>query len=162
MSKHEYAVVGHKRSTSGMIIAFLAGFISSIMMAGAERLLRVAQDAGYFDFPSIVLWPDTGVAVYSVIFFLFYRYGWRTKIVRSIVNIPNISGKWSVEGIPSVRSQGSKENWKGEIEIEQDYEKIYIILRTEQSQSQSNSASLVPEGPRYRLIYSYRNDPQTT
>lgn len=51
MSKHEYAVVGHKRSTSGMIIAFLAGFISSIMMAGAERLLRVAQDAGYFDFP---------------------------------------------------------------------------------------------------------------
>lgn len=71
MSKHEYAVVGHKRSTSGMIIAFLAGFISSIMMAGAERLLRVAQDAGYFDFPSIVLRPVTGVAEYSVIFFLF-------------------------------------------------------------------------------------------
>ena len=122
--------------------------------------MRVAQDVGYLDFPSIVLWPVTGVAVYSVIFFLFYHYGWCAKIGRALVNIPDISGKWSLEGIPGVRSQGSKESWRGEIEIEQNYERIYIILRTEQSQSQSNSASLVPEGPRYRLIYSYRNEPR--
>ena len=36
----------------------------------------------------------------------------------------------------------------------------FVWLRTSQSGSHSISAALVPEGRRYRLIYSYRNQPK--
>lgn len=143
-----------------MYLAFAAGMLAGALTVGAGLLLTTVRDAGYFDLPEIVLWPITGAAVFGVMFFLFDRFGWRWRGIRSAVGVPDISGDWDLEGISYDQDHQPKWQWSGKIEITQKYEKIFVWLRTSQSGSHSISAALVPEGRRYRLIYSYRNQPK--
>lgn len=160
MSEHEYSVVGHSRSKIGMYIAFFAGTIAGALATGAGFIMTIAQDAGYLSLPEIVFWPVTGAAVFATMFFVFDRFGWRWKGVRAAVGIPDVSGTWLLEGLTYDQDHQPKWQWSGQVEITQKYEKIFVCLRTVQSGSQSISAALVPEGRRYRLIYSYRNQPK--
>ena len=160
MSEHEYSIVGHSRSRIGMYLAFAAGMLAGALTVGAGLFLTIARDAGYFDLPEILLWPVTGAAVFGAMFFVFDRFGWRWWGIRSAVGVPDLSGDWDLEGISYDQDLQPKWQWSGKIEITQKYEKIFVWLRTPQSGSQSISAALVPEGRRYRLIYSYRNQPK--
>lgn len=160
MSEHEYSIVGHSRSRIGMYLAFVAGMLAGALTVGAGLLLTVARDTGYFDLPEIVFWPVTGAAVFGAMFFVFDRFGWRWRGIRSAVGVPDISGDWDLEGISYDQEHQPKWQWSGKIEITQKYEKIFVWLRTSQSGSHSISAALVPEGRRYRLIYSYCNQPK--
>lgn len=160
MSEHEYSVVGHSRSRIGMYLAFTAGMVAGALTVGAGLLLTMARDAQVFDVPEVVFWPVTGAAVFGAMFFIFDRFGWRWRGIRSAVGIPDVSGTWALDGISYDQEHQPKWRWSGEIEITQKYEKIFVWLRTHQSASHSISAALIPEGRRYRLIYSYRNQPK--
>lgn len=160
MSEHEYSVVGHSRSKIGMYIAFFAGALAGALAVGAGLLMTAARNSGYLNLPEIVFWPVTGAAVFGIMFFVFDRFGWRWRGIRLAVGIPDISGLWTLEGVSFDPDHKPKGPWNGQIEITQKYEKIFVCLRTAQSGSHSISAALVPEGQRYRLIYSYRNQPK--
>lgn len=82
-----------------MYIAFFAGTIAGGLAVGVGLLMTVARDAGYLSLPEIVLWPVTGAAVFGAMFFVFDRFGWRWRGVRSAVGIPDISGTWLLEGV---------------------------------------------------------------
>lgn len=143
-----------------MYIAFAAGVVAGALTVVTGLVLTMARDAGYLDLPEVVFWPVTGAAVFGVMFFIFDRFGWRWRGIRSAVGIPDVSGVWALTGISYDHAQQPTRRWEGQIEITQKYEKIFVSLRTAQSASYSISAALVPEGSRYRLIYSYKNQPK--
>jgi hypothetical protein len=143
-----------------MYLAFTAGILAGLLTACAGFLLAIARDAGYFDLPEIIIWPVTGATVFGAIFFMLDRFLWRWRVIRTAIGIPDISGVWNVEGSSYDQDQQQKYQWCGKIEIHQKYEKIFVCLLTEKSRSYSLSAALIPEGRRYRLIYSFRNEPK--
>jgi len=161
LAEHEYSVVGHSRSKIGMWISFAAGLIAGGLVVGVGLLLALAEDRGLIDVPEIVFWPLTGAAVFGALFLLFDRSGWRWKGVRTVVGIPDISGSWDLEGKSYDQDNEPQWDWEGKIEITQRYERIFVWLKTAQSQSHSVSAAILPEGRAgFRLIYSYRNQPK--
>ena len=144
-----------------MWISFVAGLIAGGLVVGVGLVLTIAEDRGLIDVPEVIFWPLTGAAVFGALFLFFDRAGWRLKGIRSFVGIPDISGSWSLLGKSYDQDHEPKWDWVGQVEITQRYERIFVWLKTSQSQSHSVSAAIVPEGRAgFRLIYSYRNQPK--
>ena len=159
MADHEYTVVGHSRSKIGMYIASVAGVISgglTILVGLAATYLSSLQ----VNVPDVILWPITGAFVFSVLFMIFNKFIWRISRLRGFVGVPNFEGRWLIHGRSYDAKNNPKYQWDGFLEITQCYEKITVHLQTEQSTSKSISAAVINEGRTgFRLIYSYRNQP---
>ncbi|WP_300039484.1 hypothetical protein [uncultured Roseobacter sp.] len=161
MREHEYSIVGHSRSRIGLYIAVFSGALASgLTLLVGYAVLRI-EAAGYFDVPQLILWPFTAVSIFGILFFLFDRFAWKLFGLKAIVGVPNISGCWALTGQSYDVEQNPTFDWSGKIDITQKYERIFIHLRTETSESHSVSAAIVPEGRAgFRLIYAYRNEPK--
>lgn len=161
MAGHEYSVVGHSRSKIGSYIAFLSGGVAGLATTVAGLAVAYFEAKGWFAIPTLVVWPITGGAVFTILFILFDRFIWKWKRFTSFVGVPNISGSWKVEGLSYKEEDDLPRPWEGRITITQGYEKITVVLKTAQSGSSSVSAAIIHEGDTgYRLIYSYRNYPR--
>jgi hypothetical protein len=94
--------------------------------------------------------------VYAVLYYLFDRWIWRAAT--ALLRLPNVGGKWHVRG-RTLNAQFPP--WEGELTITQTWERIAISLRTNQSSSSSETASiLLARHGEAKFSYSYQNHPR--
>jgi hypothetical protein len=149
---HDYAIFNHSRTAIGRYLGILSfTFASTItsLLAIFSKLTGNTLLAG----ASI-----TSALVYIGLHWLFNNHFWTFKRL----NIPVINGIWTVRGETLNEDGTVKYNWKGEVDIEQNWEKISIALQTEKSSSESYTATLSRKSGNKKesiLHYSYTNNP---
>jgi hypothetical protein len=147
---HPYAIDSEERRNVLLGIAL----VSVGLAYGFHRLMlhMNIQAPWWVDSPSVL-----GIA--GVLYKAFDKWLWRWFRKIGIVRIPDIQGRWEVEGDTSF---GEKRSFKAKVIITQTWTHISVYLETEQSISWSLAASLSfnqPEGA--VLIYHYRNEPKS-
>jgi hypothetical protein len=158
MTAHEYAIIGHKRAEIGRWLGFasvlLAPILTSVFTwASSLPLLTTSIQAKMVAFTI-----STGV-VYAALYWLFNRYVWRW--LNSVLDIPDLSGIWSVTGHSLTLEGELKFEWSGTLKISQKWDRIAIELKTDQSGSFSETASvLLKHDGAAKLSYSYQNHPK--
>ena len=149
---HEYAVFGHDRALIGRWIGFAA-----ILLAGV-----ISQFLSWFQ--AFTGWEAVSKAVFTTglaylgIHWVFNRWIWR----QSLFGIPNLNGVWTVSGKTLDENGESKYEWAAKLDIEQDWKKIIIKIKTDSSQSNSYTATVSKKSGvqgGWQLSYSYKNEP---
>ncbi|MFM7345541.1 MAG: hypothetical protein ACKO1J_09280 [Tagaea sp.] len=160
MQAHEYSVVGHSRAVLGRWLFMLASVIAAaftalgVVFADLARTLDLPDGASTW-----VIAPIGAAGVFSVMYFVFSKWGWRLLCVFGA--FPRIGGRWACSGRTLADDGSELFLWDGTIFISQDWERIRVHLTAKDSGSFSVSASLLPEGDgRWLLMYSYRNEPR--
>lgn len=150
---HDYAVFGHDR----VVIGRWLGFASIVLAGGIAQLLTFAnQLTGWSAFTKATI--TTGL-IYVGLHWIFNKWVWKIPLFE----IPDLNGKWLLSG-QTLQEDGSvKYYWDGEIGIEQNWKQILIHMKTQNSQSNSYTATLSKRyGPTggWLLSYSYKNEPE--
>jgi len=150
---HDYAIFDHDRSQMGRFLG-----LGSIIISGlATQLLSLAYNSTGFEALTTAT-LTTGTA-YFTLHFIFNKYCWKIPVF----SIPNLSGKWLIEGKTLNEDGTVRFHWDGLIGIEQSWKSILIHLSTQTSQSYSYTATISKRhGPTggWQLSYSYRNEPE--
>ena len=150
---HDYAVFEHNRATIGRWL----GIISILISGGiSQMLIKMYNLTGWEAFTKATI--TTGI-IYFILHWLFNKFVWKLPIFQ----IPNLSGKWKVIG-KTLNGDGTiRYEWNANIGIEQTWEKIIINLKTKNSQSYSQTATLEKQHGLggWLLSYSYKNEPYT-
>ena len=104
--------------------------------------LFIVPSVGFFDF--IFKW-------------LFNNYVWKAKYIIKITKIPNLSGRWIIQG-ESKFANGTK--FSGILSIKQSFDKITIKGVFEQSISFNTQTFLEVKDDGIKLSYYYQNEPK--
>jgi len=150
---HDYAIFEHNRATIGRWL----GIISILISGGiSQMLIKMYNLTGWEAFTKATI--TTGV-IYFILHWLFNKYIWKLPLFQ----IPNLSGKWKLTGQTLNEDGNIKYNWNANVGIEQTWEKIIINLKTQNSQSYSQTATLEKQHGLggWLLSYSYKNEPYT-
>ena len=150
---HDYAVFEHNRATIGRWL----GIISILISGGiSQMLIKMYNLTGWEAFTKATI--TTGI-LYFILHWLFNKFVWKLPIFQ----IPNLSGKWKVIGKTLNEDGTIRYEWNANIGIEQTWEKIIINLKTKNSQSYSQTATLEKQHGLggWLLSYSYKNEPYT-
>ena len=163
---HDYAVFDHDRATVGRWL----GFIAILFAGGLTSLTTYLQGVtGWETFGATVA---TG-AIYAFLQWGFNTWGWKYAWKFGLLSIPDLNGVWEVEG-KSLGEDGklkvlldeNNENvfeWKSELDIEQNWQRIAILSETQKSDSQSYTTTMYRKpGTKggWVVSYSYRNVPK--
>jgi hypothetical protein len=151
---HEYSIDKHPKVKILFWFALLAIATTPIVI----KMLNFAAS-----------WTSMGTisfsssALFYVIYLLFDKWGWRISWFRKIFLVPDLNGNWNCHGLTLRQGEESpNKEWDSSITIVQSWSKIIVHLKTQTSQSQSTSASVVHEdGNGYRLRFSYSNTPKS-
>ncbi len=149
---HDYAIFGHDRSSVGRWLG-----VGAILIAGAlsQTIAWLGGLTGWEAFSKAIV--TTG-AVYFTLHWIFNNWAWKIPAFP----IPDLNGEWEIRARTLNEDGSTRFAWSGSLGIEQDWKQLAINLRTEQSQSNSYTATLSKlHGARkgWRLSYSYRNEP---
>lgn len=150
---HDYAVFGHNRATIGRWIGIIAILISGAI---SQVLISMYSLTGIEAFAKATV--TTGV-IYFVLHWLFNNIIWKIPFFK----IPDLAGKWKLVGKTLNEDGSTRYDWNADVGIEQTWEKIVINLRTKNSQSFSQTATLEKQYGlgSWLLSYSYKNEPYT-
>ena len=158
MTPHEYSIIGHKRSEIGRWLGVASVVLAPVMtyfIVWISQLPFLMGSQGKLSAFTI----STGI-IYLVLYWVFNRYGWIW--LDKILNLPNLSGRWQVNGTTLNQDGTARFNWNGELIISQKWDSIAIELKTSQSASYSETASLlVKHDNETKLSYSYQNHPRS-
>lgn len=158
MTPHEYSIIGHKRSEIGRWLGVASVVLAPVMtyfIIWISQLPFLMGSQGKLSAFTV----STGI-IYLVLYWVFNRYGWIW--LDKILNIPNLSGRWQVNGTTLNQDGTVRFNWNGELIISQKWDCIAIELKTGQSSSYSETASLlVKHDNEVKLSYSYQNHPRS-
>jgi len=159
--EHEYALVGgYNRTHVGKWLLRISAAIS----AGAVFVLLSAVDLAKslglnVNLPPSVLSLVGAGMVYGLLYWIFDRHAWRIAAIGRALKVPDLSGRWKVDGLSVDRDPQT--SWSGTITIIQSWDKLRVHLETGQSSSDSVAAALLhDEAAGYRLMYHYRNQPR--
>lgn len=91
---------------------------------------------------------------------------WHVRWMRWLlqITIPDIRGRWRVEGLTSYNAEGmQRETWHADVLIAQTWSLLSVYLQTAHSSSRSLSGSILveQEGGLPVLIYVYENSPKS-
>lgn len=150
---HEYCVQnGINRSHIGKTIYSLASIISSLTIIHYLKKYNFINSIS----ESIISAILTAV-LFLVIYKIFNRWIWKFKYLIKFINFPNISGKWHCEAVSSYNGGFP---WSGTVTVEQTWDKLRIVLSTNQSSSESVAAAIIYDPIKgYRILYNYKNVP---
>lgn len=160
---HEYSVLGGiNRARIGQVIGTIAAAVSSVLVAILLAAVDLATALGLGHLLPTVLLPPIGAGiVFGVLYWLFDRHAWKHRWLAGALCVPDLAGKWRVEGQTINPDKSKGYAWSGEVVIVQTWDRIRVRLKTAQSGSNSVTAALVKdEADGYRLFYSYKNDPR--
>lgn len=150
---HDYAIFGHDRAMIGRWLG-----VASIIIAGliSQLLLNAYAWTGI---EAIGKATVTTALVYFGLHWVFNHQVWKLPFFK----IPNLEGEWTIEGKTLKEDGGVTQSWFGKIGIEQTWKDIVIHLKTDNSQSFSQTATLEKQHGLggWLLSYSYKNDPVT-
>ncbi|WP_437207084.1 hypothetical protein [Planctomicrobium sp. SH664] len=144
---HDYSMRGHPRER---IIFYLA--------IGASTLLPVIT--------AISGWIGIGLAVtsftlFSVLFLVFDRYLWKLSLIRRLLGLPDLNGKWHCQGERFDSDGNPAQTWTGTVTIKQTWSRLSVAICTDTSRSTSGPASITADdGHGIRLLYNYQNEPR--
>jgi len=154
---HEYTVIGHPREKIIYFIAFISIFLSPI-------LSKLILDSFAHYFNVIFSLSISGTFIFGCLYYLFSHSFWSFKIFNYFYNFPDLNGEWTCKGLSYKIDNNpvTATNWDGKIIIKQTWDKILIILTTNNSSSKSLSViSGIKHYPGlgYKLSYHYENTP---
>ncbi len=149
---HEYAIFGHDRAGVGRWLG-----VAAILIAGgvAQLLSWLSSISGWEAFTKGSV---TAGVVYFGLHYIFNRWAWKVPLS----SIPDLNGAWNVSGTTLDENGGAKYEWSAALDIEQNWKKISINVKTADSRSASYTATLLKRhGVRggWILSYSYKNEP---
>lgn len=149
---HDYAIFNHNRASIGRWLGVIALMLSGAITQCLVYVYSLTQ------VEAIAHTTITIGAIYFGLHWIFNNVVWK-KI--SQFGIPNLNGKWEVQGKTLNEDGTTKFDWDGIIGIEQTWEKIAIHQQTETSQSHSYTATIekINGLGGWLLSYSYGNDP---
>lgn len=160
---HEYSILDHDRAKIflyiGTAITGLAAAYSAGIGFAAQILTKFAPHVwGWI--PRVL---DVGLA-FSIVYFIFNKWFWKTAMCRKIFNYRDVSGIWRVEGTTlgpvEALDNGQPRRWNATLVISQEWTKLSVCQRRpDNSVSESRSAALKCKGDRTLLMYSYDNNP---
>ena len=158
---HSYTTNGKDRIKIISWLAFSSVLVAPIITAFVnDKLLLLSQQFSKIDFPVISV---SATVIFGFCWFLLVNVIWKFFLVQKLLEVPNISGEWKCKGIGLKYDDHTKRyEWNGTLVICQKYDKIEIILNTENSSSHSYSsiAHLKNHGNgECELIYMYNNKP---
>ncbi|PZU79841.1 MAG: hypothetical protein DI528_23005 [Shinella sp.] len=140
-----------------VISATVSGLIVFVLLSSVDLAQRLGVAASIP--PSVLSFVGAGT-VFTALSWILNRYAWRWKIINSLLQIPDLAGKWSCTGTTMATGSSPRFDWSGEITIVQTWDRIRVRLKTATSASNSRSAALIKdEADGWRLFYSYRNEP---
>jgi hypothetical protein len=162
MHSHEYTIAGHNRAEVGRWL-----YWGALCLAGAAAwaLVEMASFSQHFGINKA--WADkviplaTAGAFFPLGLFYINYWGWKARLVRKFLGLPDLNGTWTCAGATLDQDGGAKYEWHATVEISQTWEKIFVRLKTDQSESESITAAVIklPTGD-FKLIYTYRNVPR--
>lgn len=163
MLEHEYTHLGGiSRLNVGRCLAIASGAVSGGIVFALLSAVDVAQSMGMPVNipPSIFSLVGAGV-VFTILAWLLNRHAWRWRIVQAVLQVPDLSGKWTCTGRTIGTDANPDYDWSGTVTIVQSWDKIRIRLKNNTSASNSKSAALVKdEAEGWRVFYSYSNEPR--
>jgi hypothetical protein len=96
---------------------------------------------------------------YGLLFVVFDKWSWKFFRKIGFVKTPNLNGEWKGHLKSSFDEHSSE--IKTTLKIFQTWTRIKILLTTEQSSSQSETASIIIDAPEGKyLSYQYINEPK--
>jgi hypothetical protein len=96
---------------------------------------------------------------FGLIFMIFDKWAWKIFTNIRFIKTPNLNGEWIGHLKTSFDEHSSKKEAK--LTIFQTWTKIKIILITDESSSQSDTASILTETPEGKYLnYQYTNKPK--
>lgn len=150
---HDYAVFDHDRALIGRCLG-----LGSILLSGLTAQL-ISFSYKTTGFEALTTATLTTGAAYFTLHYLFNKFVWKIPIF----SIPDLNGKWRIEGRTLNEDGSVKIHWNGSIGVEQSWKSILVHLQTPTSQSYSYTATISKRhGPTggWQLSYSYRNEPE--
>lgn len=164
---HTYSVDNDNR----LAVYSILGFIAYIIVLGAGLATSLLSG----NITTIIGGTISWSVVFGGLSTVFSRYGWKTSIVRKILNsqIPDLGGRWdgyiktSYDGhIPdealheSHDSEDDMQRVAATLHIKQTWRTINVHLSTANSESDSTGATILTKEGRWpSLTYQYENDP---
>ncbi|MGZ8220888.1 MAG: Cap15 family cyclic dinucleotide receptor domain-containing protein [Methylobacter sp.] len=159
MVLHDYAIIGHKRSEIGRWLGIASLLLAPIITHVIIWLSKIPFLVDSIQGNLTTFTLSTGI-VYLFLYWSFNHYGWR--LLDRILNIPDLNGRWVVRGVTKNQDGTNRFEWEGEMVISQKWDRIAIELKTKQSGSYSETASvLVKHDGESKLSYSYQNHPRS-
>lgn len=149
---HDYAIFSHDRTSIGRWLGVLSIFILSAI---SQIFIEIYKLTGYEAFIKASI--SAGV-IYFILHYFFNNYMWKLGFFK----IPDLSGEWEIIGETLNEDGSCKYKWDANIGIEQNWKKIVINLKTSNSQSFSQTATLEKQHglESWLLSYSYKNEPK--
>lgn len=149
---HDYAILNHNRANIGRWLGLCSLFLSFVISIGLLKLSTISF------FNNLTSFTVSSGILYLSIYSLFNKILWKIEWFK----LPNIQGVWNVEGETLNQENEIIHKWAGYLDIEQTWDKIVIVLKTEHSNSESYIATLRKESGSkggWILSYSYKNEP---
>lgn len=149
---HNYAIINHNRANIGRWIG-LASLAISFAISFLLLKLSMLSESNI-----LTSFTVSSGAIYFCLYLFFNKILWK-KILKKL---PNIHGTWLINGDTLDHDGNITHSWSGNLDIEQTWDEIAIILKTDDSSSQSYTATLRKEpGSKggWILYYSYTNEP---
>lgn len=148
---HSYATDSNERK----LVPFLLAILSVLSAWFLKRVLGVLEFTipWWLDAPSVV-------GFYWMFYIIFDKYLWKMHILRKtgLVKVPDLHGTWEGYITSSFNAHAAKYN--GTIKICQNWARIIIDLRTQNSKSHSLTAAILTENQNAIVIsYEYLNEP---
>ncbi len=146
---HPYSIDTQERRN----ILLLLAIISIILALGFYKLLNRYNIIlpWWVESPSVL-------SFYGLLFIIFDRWAWRFLRKLSVIRTPDLNGEW--KGYLKSSFDDHAAQITTTLKIFQTWTKIKILLKTELSLSQSETASIVTTAPEGKyLSYQYINEP---
>lgn len=163
MREHEYALLGamnraHVGRYLGLISASVSALIVYVLLSAVDLAHRLGWNTSLT--PSILSLAGAAT-VFTALYWLFDRFAWKWRFLSLVIKVPDIAGQWDCQG-QTINPDGTPGySWKATVTILQSWDRIRVLLKTQQSTSNSVSAALIcDDADAYRLLYHYRNEPR--
>lgn len=141
---------------------FVWGVVLSVLLVYG-CLFLVTQDLMDIKPLGLIKIIPSTVTIELILYWVFNKWGWKWRRFHSwLVVTPNLSGDW--EGIIHYK-WGQKEGDRNtKVSIKQDFNRIIVILKTDESISRSILAKFDIDENKciYDLYYTYVNEPTIT
>jgi hypothetical protein len=163
MSDHDYSLHGgFNRAKVGRYLTLIATSVSGVIVFLLLSTVDLAKRYGLnVNIPPTVLSLVGAGMVFTALYWIFNRYAWRWPYMGKALKVSDLTGEWACTG-QSINQDGTPGyHWQGTVAIFQNWDKIRIRLKTQQSGSDSVAAALIcDDAEGCRLLYNYRNDPK--
>jgi len=148
---HPYSIDTKERRNIYFVLAIISIILSWILN---RILLNCNVELPWWaESPSVLLF-------YSLTYTVFNKWGWKIFNKIGLIKTPNISGNWTGHLQTSFDEHSSE--IEANLTIFQNWTKIKIILKTEESTSRSETASIITDVPEGKYLnYQYINEPKS-